>query len=123
MGVRPAMAAAPESSSGDAVRVDTWRRMRDPQDRLDLSFRGDSDHARIPARSDSSDENRSHGAASASLRGRPWISIWFECCSTYARVYRNQPGDAYHGQCPRCGAAVQATVGPGGTSSRFFRAS
>jgi hypothetical protein len=53
---------------------------------------------------------------------RPWISVSWNCCSTYSRVYRNKAGDAYEGRCPKCGQPVIATIGPGGTSSRFFEA-
>ena len=58
----------------------------------------------------------------SSLRGRPWISVKWRCCSTYSRVYRNRAGTAYEGRCPRCAAPVKVTVGPGGTKNRFFEA-
>ena len=56
------------------------------------------------------------------LRDRPWVGIRFECCGTYARVYRNAEGTVYRGTCPRCRAPVTLRVGPGGTSARFFQA-
>jgi hypothetical protein len=62
------------------------------------------------------------GESSASLRGRPWIAVYWKCCHVYSRVYRNSEGTAYKGQCPRCGRAVSARVGPGGTNDRFFEA-
>jgi len=55
-------------------------------------------------------------------RGRPWLSIYFKCCHTYTRIYRNRAGDAYEGRCPKCGAAVHAAIGPDGTPNRFFTA-
>lgn len=54
---------------------------------------------------------------------RPFIAIHFRCCNQYARVYRNRAGTAYEGACPRCAAPVRASIGPGGTSRRFFEAS
>lgn len=57
-----------------------------------------------------------------SMRGRPWLSVKWRCCSVYSRVYRNRRGDTYEGRCPKCGTPVKATVGEGGTSSRFFEA-
>jgi|CXWL01.1.fsa_nt_gi hypothetical protein len=54
--------------------------------------------------------------------GRPWVGIRFECCSVYTRVYRNPEGTAYLGYCPRCLKKVRLAVGPGGVSSRFFKA-
>ncbi|MEM9882263.1 MAG: hypothetical protein AAF800_05030 [Planctomycetota bacterium] len=53
---------------------------------------------------------------------RPWIAVTWTCCATYSRVYRNRRGDAYEGNCPKCGSAVRAVVGPDGTESRFFEA-
>jgi len=54
---------------------------------------------------------------------RPWLSVLFDCCRVYQRVYRNAAGDAYVGGCPRCGRRVRFPVGPGGTSARAFIAS
>lgn len=51
---------------------------------------------------------------------RPWIGIRFDCCGAYTRVYRNAEGNAYEGQCPRCGKKVRLRVGDGGTDARFF---
>ena len=53
---------------------------------------------------------------------RPWIAVNWSCGSVYSRVYRNRAGTAYEGRCPKCGKAVKASIGPGGTSSRFFNA-
>ena len=51
---------------------------------------------------------------------RKWLSVWFNCCKSYGRMYINRQGTGYRGQCPRCGATVRARVGPGGTSRRMF---
>lgn len=61
-------------------------------------------------------------AESAASRGRPFISVLFECCRVYNRVYRNPAGTAYVGWCPRCGKRVEVKVGPGGGENRVFRA-
>ncbi|MEL7089021.1 MAG: hypothetical protein AAGL98_11370 [Planctomycetota bacterium] len=61
-------------------------------------------------------------AGDAGLRGRPWLAVKWRCCSVYSRVYRNRRGDAYEGRCPRCATPVRASIGEGGTSSRFFEA-
>lgn len=64
------------------------------------------------------------GASTGGAAGgaRPWVGIQFECCGVYARVYRNPDATAYEGRCPHCLRVVTLRVGPGGTSSRFFKA-
>lgn len=52
----------------------------------------------------------------------PFLGIMFECCSVYARVYRNKEGTHYEGRCPRCGKPLKIKIGEGGTGQRFFRA-
>ncbi|MGB0766660.1 MAG: hypothetical protein ACPGYV_03000 [Phycisphaeraceae bacterium] len=54
--------------------------------------------------------------------GRPWIAVNWQCCSVYSRIYRNRVGNAYEGRCPKCGTQARASIGPGGTNSRFFNA-
>jgi len=61
--------------------------------------------------------------SSSGLQGRPFLSVQFDCCNVYQRVYRSPDGKTYNGRCPRCGNTVNFVVGEGGTSSRFFRAS
>ncbi len=51
---------------------------------------------------------------------RKFLSIWFRCCHTYGRLYRNAEETAYLGRCPSCGAPVQALIGPHGTDKRMF---
>jgi hypothetical protein len=67
------------------------------------------------------DDDQDTGASN-SLRGRPWISVRWRCCSVYSRIYRTPDGKFYKGACPKCGSPVQARVGEGGTDNRFFEA-
>ena len=50
----------------------------------------------------------------------PFLSVWFNCCKAYQRVYRSADGTRYVGHCPRCARAVRFKVGPGGTGQRRF---
>ena len=53
---------------------------------------------------------------------RPFLSIWYRCCNTYGRLYRNQTECAYEGRCPGCGRQAHVGIGPNGTSTRVFKA-
>ena len=85
----------------------------DPEDILDLS-----EEASRQSPPDTSAEQAEH----SSMQGRPWISVYFECCNVYARIYRDADGTAYTGWCPRCAGKVTVRIGPDGTSTRMFRA-
>ena len=52
--------------------------------------------------------------------GRPWLSVRFDCCGAYQRVYLHRDGDRYEGRCPRCLRTVRFKVGPGGSPQRQF---
>lgn len=54
---------------------------------------------------------------------RPFLSVIFECCGVYQRIYRDPAGASYSGRCPGCGNPVRFAVGAGGTDARFFRVS
>lgn len=55
-------------------------------------------------------------------RGKPYLSILFECCRVYQRVYKNKDGDAYEGRCPKCLKKVRVPIGAEGVNQRFFKA-
>lgn len=58
--------------------------------------------------------------STAAAKGRPYLSVRFDCCKVYLRIYRSPDGGSYSGRCPKCGKPVKFLVGGGGTSARFF---
>ncbi|TWT83396.1 hypothetical protein CA13_48610 [Planctomycetes bacterium CA13] len=66
--------------------------------------------------------NNKAGDSKVSQR-RPFLGIQFECCGIYGRIYRNAAQTAYVGNCPKCAKRIKILIGPGGNSTRFFRAS
>lgn len=65
--------------------------------------------------------NGSREAAQTSSEARPFLSVLFECCNVYQRVYRNAADTRYVARCPRCGRTAYFPVGQAGTANRFFR--
>lgn len=55
--------------------------------------------------------------------GGGYLRLWFRCASQYTRAYKSPDGTQYLGRCPKCGLPAKFTVGPGGTSQRFFEMS
>ncbi len=64
---------------------------------------------------DGGDESEDTGPA-----GRPYISVHFACCKTFARIYLNKERTAYVGWCPRCARKVIARIDPNGSTDRVF---
>ena len=64
---------------------------------------------------------KSDDAPASTPGAKPFLSVLFECCGVYQRIYRSADGKTYRGACPRCGLPVSFAVGNEGTSARFFR--
>ena len=52
----------------------------------------------------------------------PFLGIYFTCCDTYGRIYRNRERYVYEGRCPKCRCLLRVSIGPGGVDSRFLTA-
>ena len=59
-------------------------------------------------------------ASNTSTSSRPFLGVHFVRCRVYSRIYRNAPGTAYAGRCPRCGARLEIAIGAQGIGNRFF---
>ena len=94
--------------------------MADPRDKIELSAQAlraaGVDPRRLPAPDDGGGEDQGQA------EDRSWISVYFECCKVYCRVYINAGGSAYIGWCPRCAARIEVRVAADGSPGRFFRA-
>ena len=103
-----------------AGRADRTGVFREPRDIVDIEGVAGGG-ARGPGGGAAGDEAAGGGSDEGGA-GKNWLGIWFKCCHVYSRIYRNAEGTRYEGRCPRCGAAVKAMVGPGGSSQRIFAA-
>ncbi|MFA5865931.1 MAG: hypothetical protein WC975_14760 [Phycisphaerae bacterium] len=61
-------------------------------------------------------------AEQSDREGRAYISVLFECCNVYSRVYKNTQRTAYVGWCPKCARKIQVRIAADGVNCRFFRA-
>jgi len=55
---------------------------------------------------------------------KKFIGVWFECCHTYGRLYKNKEGTLYRGRCPKCLRPVNVPINAESekaTNRRFFR--
>jgi hypothetical protein len=103
----------------DELRPDVSKPSARP--RLDLVSDPASRTPGLPANERRSrDSRRDFGQGDKSTR--PFVGVQFECCSIYARIYRNAAGTAYVGNCPRCAKKIELKIGHGGSDSRFFTA-
>ena len=71
------------------------------------------------------DSNRGRSKPSKNGSARPFLGIYFKCCSTYGRIYKNRNTNSYRGNCPKCGEFVEVPIASGGegTDQRFFSTS
>lgn len=51
---------------------------------------------------------------------RRYISVYWKCCHSFSRVYKNREGTAYAGCCPRCRSSLSVPIGEEGTTRRTF---
>ncbi|HAW96239.1 MAG: hypothetical protein CMJ33_01985 [Phycisphaerae bacterium] len=83
-----------------------------------------SDHKDIVDIDGFRDEGPGHGRGSDRKKtkesGRRFLSVLFRCCNTYGRLYPDPERTRYAGRCPKCGAQVEAGIGPGGTNRNIF---
>ncbi len=69
------------------------------------------------------DQHPEHSSMIRAARVRPYISVLFDCCRVYDRIYRRPHERVYRGRCPKCLRVLTVRVGPDGIPHRMFRAS
>ena len=89
--------------------------LQSPQDGERLNLVSDPNSSHLPV-----NEPRLTESDSGKSTEKNYLGIRFQCCSVYARIYKNREGTAYTGHCPKCASPVRIKIGHGGTSSRFF---
>jgi hypothetical protein len=90
----------------------------DPRDyKLDISGLNSQEPA------ETSGENAGAQTTHRQHAPRPWLSVRFDCCGVYQRIYRAADATHYQGACPRCGGKIRFNISKDGTASRFFRVS
>lgn len=53
-------------------------------------------------------------------RNRKFLGVRFASCMCYGRLYMNDEGSAYVGNCPRCYTPYSIRIGSCGTNDRMF---
>lgn len=93
--------------------------MPDPRDKVDIPGIGPP----LTVEGRPVETPRPAGGGAGGREGRPYLRIWFKCSKQYARAYRDAAGRSYHARCPSCGKTLRFSIGPGGSSQRFFEVS
>ncbi len=57
---------------------------------------------------------------SSQSRERIWVSVMFDCCRTYQRVYFPKGKTRASGSCPRCLRRINFQLSEEGNLGRFF---
>lgn len=50
-----------------------------------------------------------------------FLSLYWECCHVFSRVYKSDDGKSYQGNCPKCRIGISVPIGPDGTTRRCFK--
>ena len=68
----------------------------------------------------------SHEGRGGNAEAQPFLSVLFNCCNVYQRIYRSADGRRYDGRCPKCSTAIpgvwgEAVVGRSGIPMALSR--
>ncbi len=93
----------------------------DARDKVEIgSTPGVGAHCAGAGGEDAQERDGANAAAGGAGEVRPFLRLYYQCATVYARAYKSPDGSCYEGRCPKCGLRTRFGIGPQGTGQRSF---